>query len=91
MRPADPGDGLRPGVGALKGDLEAVTRQFSRNLVEARGWEGLTQKQLSERASVTMREVARLEYAQRCPRLDKVVRLADALGVQVRDLLYGIE
>ncbi|HEU4738278.1 MAG TPA: helix-turn-helix transcriptional regulator [Solirubrobacterales bacterium] len=75
----------------MKGDLEAVTKQFSRNLVEARGWEGLTQKQLSERSSVTMREVARLEYAQRCPRLDKVVRLADALGIQVRDLLYGIE
>ena len=26
-----------------------------------------------------------------CPRLDYVVKLADAVGVQVRDLLYGIE
>lgn len=75
----------------MRGDPEAVSRQFGRNLAEARGWEGLTQKQLAERAAMPVREVTRLEYAQRCPRLDKVVRLADAVGVQVRDLLYGIE
>lgn len=91
MHPADPGSGLRAGVGALRGEETAVSEQFGRNLAEARGWEGLTQKQLAERASLSVREVTRLEYAQRCPRLDKVVRLADAVGVQVRDLLYGIE
>ena len=75
----------------MRGEETAVSEQFGRNLAEARGWEGLTQKQLAERASLSVREVTRLEYAQRCPRLDKVVRLADAVGVQVRDLLYGIE
>ncbi|TMK58271.1 MAG: helix-turn-helix transcriptional regulator [Actinobacteria bacterium] len=91
MRPADPGSGLCAGVGALRGDVESVSRQFGRNLAEARGWEGISQKQLAERVSLNQSEVARLEYAERCPRLDKVVKLADALGVQVRDLLYGIE
>jgi transcriptional regulator with XRE-family HTH domain len=71
--------------------LEAVSHQFGRNLAEARGWEGLTQGELAERVSMSKREIARLEYAERCPRLDKVIRLADALQVQVRDLLYGIE
>jgi len=75
----------------LRGDVESVSRQFGRNLAEARGWEGISQKQLAERVSLNQSEVARLEYAERCPRLDKVVKLADALGVQVRDLLYGIE
>lgn len=75
----------------MRGDVESVSRQFGRNLAEARGWEGISQKQLAERVSLNQSEVARLEYAERCPRLDKVVKLADALGVQVRDLLYGIE
>jgi len=75
----------------LRGDEEAVSKQFGRNLAEARGWEELTQSQLAHRAGVHLRDVARYEYAERCPRLDKVVRLADAVGVQVRDLLFGIE
>jgi ribosome-binding protein aMBF1 (putative translation factor) len=75
----------------LRGEVATVSRQFGRNLAEARGWEGLTQSQLAHRASMSLREIACFEYAERCPRLDKVVRLADAVGVQVRDLLYGIE
>jgi transcriptional regulator with XRE-family HTH domain len=75
----------------LRGEERTVSQQFGRNLAEARGWEGLTEQQLADRASLRKREVARLELGDRCPRLDKVVRLADAVGVQVRDLLYGIE
>lgn len=91
MRTADPGDRLRAGVGALRGEQEAVSRQFGCNLAEARGWVGLTQGELADRAAMPKREIARLEYGERCPRLDKVVLLADALHLQVRDLLYGIE
>jgi ribosome-binding protein aMBF1 (putative translation factor) len=75
----------------MRGEETTVSRQFGRNLVEARTWEGLTQGELARRASIHVREVVRFEQAGRCPRLDKVVRLADAVGVQVRDLLYGIE
>ena len=75
----------------MRGEEAAISKQFGRNLAEARGWEGLTQKQLAERASMPVREVTRLEYAERCPRLDRVVALAEAVRVQVRDLLYGIE
>lgn len=91
MRPAHHGNGLRPGVGALRGDVEVVSRQFGRNLAEARGWEEISQKQLAERVSMRQSEIARFEFGERCPRLDKVVLLADAVGVQVRDLLYGID
>lgn len=75
----------------MRGEVEAVAAQFGRNLAEARNWEGLTQKQLGARVSMTQRHIAGLEGGQRCPRLDSVVRLAEAVGVQVRDLLYGIE
>jgi transcriptional regulator with XRE-family HTH domain len=75
----------------VRGEETTVSRQFGRNLAEARGWEGLTQGEVAKRAGVHIREVVRFEQATRCPRLDKVVRLADAVGLQVRDLLYGIE
>jgi len=70
---------------------EQIAQQFGHNLAEARGWAGLTQKQLALRVSMTQRHIARLEIGERCPRLDNVVHLAEAVGVQVRDLLYGIE
>jgi ribosome-binding protein aMBF1 (putative translation factor) len=76
-------------VGALS--PEAVAAQFGRNLAEARGWEGLSQTQLAQRIAKRQSDVARWELGERCPRLDYVVRLADAVSVQVRDLLYGIE
>lgn len=68
-----------------------ISRQFGRNLAEARGWEEISQKQLAERISVRQADVARWEVGERCPQLDMVVKLADAVRVQVRDLLYGIE
>jgi transcriptional regulator with XRE-family HTH domain len=36
-------------------------------------------------------EISQLECGVRPPRLDKVALLADALGVQFRDLLFEIE
>ncbi|MGN6586403.1 MAG: helix-turn-helix transcriptional regulator [Solirubrobacterales bacterium] len=71
--------------------LEAVSGQFGRNLAEARGWEGLSQQQLAERVALSQIEISLLERGLQCPRLDLVVKLASAVGVQVRDLLYGIE
>jgi DNA-binding XRE family transcriptional regulator len=70
---------------------EQISRRFGRNLAEARKWEGLTQQQLADRVSLGKRELVRLEWGERCPRLDRIVELAEAVGVQVRDLLYGIE
>lgn len=70
---------------------QAVAAQFGRNLAEARGWAGLTQKQLGEQLSLYQADIAKFEGGLRCPRLDIAVRLAEAVGVQVRDLLFEIE
>lgn len=70
---------------------DAVAAQFGRNLAEARGWEGISQKALAQRIARNQADVARWERGERIPRLDCVVKLADAVGLQVRDLLYGIE
>jgi DNA-binding XRE family transcriptional regulator len=65
--------------------------QFGRNVAEARGWAGLSQTQLGERVSLHYLEIGKIERGVRCPRLDLVVRLAEVLELQVRDLLFEIE
>ncbi|HET9152871.1 MAG TPA: helix-turn-helix transcriptional regulator [Solirubrobacterales bacterium] len=70
---------------------ERIKAQFGRNLAEARGWAGLTQAELAEQTSVRRIEIGRYETGMRCPPLDRVVRLAEVLGLQVRDLLFEIE
>lgn len=70
---------------------DRISEQFGRNLAEARDWLGMSQGQLARKVGVDQSQVGRLESGERCPRLDRIVALADALGVQVRDLLYGIE
>lgn len=68
-----------------------VAEQFGRNLAEAREWAELTQTQLAEHVSMHQKDISLMEMGKRCPRLDAVVSLAGAVGVQVRDLLWGIE
>ena len=70
---------------------EAIGRQFARNLAEAREWVGLTQAQLADQVGIGQVEIARYETGVRCPRLDRLVSLAEVLGLQVRDLLFEIE
>ena len=67
-----------------------VAKQFGRNLSTARREGGMTQGQLAAQIFMDRAALSRLENSHRLPRLDHVVRMADAVGVQVRDLLYGI-
>lgn len=70
---------------------KAVAVQFGRNLTEAREWAGLSQRQLADQVSLRALEISHMECGIRPPRLDRVALLADALGVQFRDLLFEIE
>ncbi len=68
-----------------------VAEQFGRNLAEARGWAGLSQTELGEQLSLRYQQIGKLERGEQVPRLDLIVRLAEVLGLQVRDLLFEIE
>jgi len=48
---------------------------------------GLTQEQLAELAGISVNFLARMEMTARTPSFDTLVRIADALGVEVSDLL----
>lgn len=68
-----------------------TAEKFGRNVAEAREWTGLNQAELGERLSVRRQDIGNIECGVQAPRLDLVVRLAEVLELQVRDLLYGIE
>lgn len=67
-----------------------VAEKFGRNLAAVRREAGFTQDQLAAEVFLDRAAISRLEQGHRLPRLDLVVKLAEAIGVQVRDLLYGI-
>jgi transcriptional regulator with XRE-family HTH domain len=70
---------------------ERISAQFARNLAEARDWAGLSQKDLGRAVSLSQKEISLMELGKRLPRLDRISALAEALGVQLRDLLFEIE
>jgi len=68
-----------------------LAEQFGHNLSALRREAGFTQDRLAAEVHMGRNMLSRLEQGHRLPRLDHIVRLADAIGVQIRDLLYGIE
>jgi transcriptional regulator with XRE-family HTH domain len=65
--------------------------RFGENLIRHRKRVGLTQEQLSVRASLHRTAVGKLEGGERVARADTLVKLAGALGVRPEDLLEGLK
>lgn len=65
-------------------------QRVGRNLFMARRSAGLSQVQLAERVSTYQSHISNLELGIKCPRLDTLVKLADALGVTAADLLSEV-
>jgi len=72
--------------------MEAVdiTTRFGENLVRCRKRAGLSQEDLGFRASLHRTEVGMLERGIRLPRIDTLIKLAGAIGVQPEELLDGL-
>lgn len=71
--------------------MREVADAFSTNLIRERKLAGLTQEELSYRASLHRTEISQLERGIRIARLDTVIKLAGALGVDACVLLGGIK
>jgi transcriptional regulator with XRE-family HTH domain len=69
---------------------QTVTEQFARNLVRCRKRVRLSQDEVATRAALNRSQVSLLENAKRQPRIDTVVKLAGALGVEPVELLRGM-
>ena len=67
-----------------------VGAQFGGNLRKARREAGLTQDRLAAEVFLHRSGISAMERGQRVPRVDDVLRLAEGVGVEARDLLHGI-
>jgi XRE family transcriptional regulator, fatty acid utilization regulator len=67
-----------------------AAKRFGYNLSLARAEAGMTQVELVAKVSLSRVTLSRMENGKANPHLDQLLRLAEACGVQVRDLLYGI-
>jgi transcriptional regulator with XRE-family HTH domain len=72
-------------------DKQEATRRFAENLLRARRRAGLSQEAVARRAQISKGYVSRLEGGETECGIFIVIRLAGALGVEVDDLLDGIE
>jgi transcriptional regulator with XRE-family HTH domain len=64
--------------------------QLGRNLRGRRVAAGWSQQELSDRCGLHLTEISRLENGHKNPRLDTIVKVADALGVAPGKLLAGV-
>ena len=65
--------------------------RFGQNLARCREGAGISQEELSFRASIHRTEVSLLERGERMPRVDTALRVAGSLGVPLDDLIAGLE
>lgn len=65
--------------------------RFGQNLARCREDTGISQEELSFRASIHRTEVSLLERGERMPRVDTALRIAGSLGVPLDNLIAGLE
>ena len=68
-----------------------VAARFGDNLVKVRRESGLSQDELSVRASVHRTEISQLERGLRIARIDTLIKLAGSLEAAPEELLVGID
>ncbi|MFP3043295.1 helix-turn-helix domain-containing protein [Treponema primitia] len=66
-------------------DGDGLRVLFSRNLKRLRASHGLSQQILAEKANISVTYLGAIERCERWPHPDILARLADALGVEVRE------
>jgi transcriptional regulator with XRE-family HTH domain len=69
---------------------EEVAVKFGRNLFRCRRRAAMSQEELSSLASLHRTEIGMLEHGTRLARVDTLMKLAGALGVDPSELLEGI-
>src|SRR3954453_19156680 len=71
-------------------DRGAAAR-LGRNVFMARRRAGFSQEALGDFASLHRTEVGMVEKGERLPRVDTLIKLASALGVEAAQLLEGVD
>ncbi|MDL2307309.1 helix-turn-helix domain-containing protein [Desulfovibrio sp. OttesenSCG-928-C06] len=70
--------------------MTKISKAFGPVLRQFRHAKQLTQEQLSEKVGVHAGYISRLESGQKCPNLEMLFNLADALGVSPGTMLDAV-
>jgi ribosome-binding protein aMBF1 (putative translation factor) len=73
--------------GAVKNSHPAICSQVARLLREEREKQNLSLKALAERAGLSRQMVGYVEQEARNPTLETLLRLSDALGIKLHELI----
>ncbi|MBI3399550.1 MAG: helix-turn-helix transcriptional regulator [Deltaproteobacteria bacterium] len=65
--------------------MKDVKKLFGTRMKELRKNIGLSQEQLAEKAEVSSKYISRIEMGQHFPSIDTLVKLANALNVELKD------
>jgi transcriptional regulator with XRE-family HTH domain len=68
----------------------SIAKQFGHNLAACRRRARLSQPELGERVSLNRTAISALERGKRIARVDLLLKLATALGVEPSELLDGL-
>lgn len=71
-------------------NLDGLRRRFAENAVLARDRAGLSQARAAARSGLHVTQISLLERGLRLPRLDTIVKLASAFGIEPCVLLEGM-
>lgn len=78
-------------MGNAKGpQANEAAHSFGQNLARLRQRAGLSQEGAGDRAGLHRTHIAMIEVGQRLPRLDTIVKLGGAVGVEPCELLIGL-
>ena len=69
----------------------AAAARLGRNVLKARRRAAFSQEELGALACLHRTEIGLVESGQRLPRVDTLIRLASALGIDAGKLLEGVE
>lgn len=65
--------------------MKEIKGLFGKRIKELRQNLGLSQEELAERAEISSRYLSRVEMGQQFPSIDTLVKLANALNVELKD------
>lgn len=69
-------------------DKEKLKNSISNNIRLLRTKNRISQDKLSELAGINQQQISFIENGKACPKLETVIKIAEALNVTVNDLIY---
>ena len=69
-------------------DKEKLKNNISNNIRLLRTKNRISQDKLSELAGINQQQISFIEKGKACPKLETVIKIAEALNVTVNDLIY---